>query len=306
MYSIRKGELVAFKAVCHGSRSPAEVARAAGQSAISTYRAVQSLTEKRLIEARRDGKRLELRRTPHLHSKALAAYLDGKGRPVAPLIGSRLLVLLSVSNRPKTLDRISKETWLGRESVRRVVWELKGFGAAVHEDGYVSIPQTDTALVRFLGDFSKGACEAVLESLSSTGTVLWSEGLQFVFSARKFEDTKGVNETGMTAMAKRGLPATSDKRHYHYAYWRPRLRPEDIALHNVLIDPCSTKGVSHSLLFLAKEGYNQEYLREQGAAMGEGELADKIVTYLSGGPVDDARFPSRSGMTRLYAQFGVR
>ncbi len=306
MYSLRKGELTAFKAVCHGAKSPAEVARASGQSAISTYRAVQSLSSKKLIEARKNGKRLELRRTSHLHSRALAAYLEGKGRPIAPLIGSRLLVLLSVSNRPKTLDRIAKETWLGRESVRRAVWELKGFGAVVYEDGYAFIPQTDTALVRFLGDFSKGACEAVLESLSSTGTVLWSEGLQFVFSARKFEDTKGVSETGMTAMAKRGLLATSDKKHYHYAYWRPRLRTEDIALHNVFIDPCSTKGVSHSLLFLAKEGYNPEYLTEQGAAMGAGELADKIVTYLGGEPVNDARFPSRSGMTRLFSQYGVR
>lgn len=306
MYTLRKNELRAFKSVCRGAKTSDQLERATGMSRISTYRTIQSLSSKKLLAVDREGKHLRLRPDPRGHSKALAAYLDGKDRPIAPLIGSRLLVLLSVSNRPKTLERIAKETWLGRESVRRVVWELKGFGAAVHEDGYVFIPQTDTALVRFLGDFSKGACEAVLESLSSTGTVLWSEGLQFVFSARRFEDTKGVSETGMTAMAKRGLPATSDKKHYHYAYWRPRLRTEDIALHNVLIDPCSTKGVSHSLLFLAKEGYNPEYLNEQGAAMGAGELVDKIVTYLGGEPVNDARFPSRSGMTRLFSQYGVR
>jgi predicted transcriptional regulator len=306
MYTFRKNELRVFKTICHGARSTDEVKRSTGISAISVYRAVQSLTSKKLIGAERTGKRLRLSRTPHGHSKALAAYLEGKKRPVEPLIGSRFLVLLSVSSNRKDLDRIAKETWLTSESVRRVVWELKGLGVVTQKGRSVSIPPSDTALVHFLKDFSKGACETVLESVAATGTVLWSEGLQFVFSARRFEDTKGVNETGMTAMSKRGIPAISDMRHYHYAYWRPRLRAEDIALHNVLIDPRNSRGVSHSLLFLIKEGYDYRYLTEQGEAVGAGALSERIVRYLGGEAVDDARFPSRSGMTRLCAQYGVR
>ena len=306
MLVLRKNELRVFKAICHGAKSTAKVEKSTGISAISIYRAVQSLSSKKLVEARRTGKRLVLSRTSHGHSKALAAYLEGEGRPIEPLVGSRLLVLLSVSSNRKDLDRIAQETWLTSESARRVVWELKRYGAVVQEGRNVSVPQLDTALVRFLRDFSKGACETVLESLAATGTVLWNEGLQFVFSAKRFDYTKGVNETGMTAMFKRGLPATSDRRHYHYAYWRPRLRPEDIALHNVLIDPRSTRGISHSLLFLIKEGYDPEYLVAQGKAVGAGDLSEMIVRYLGGEAVDDARFPSRSGMTRLCAQYGVK
>jgi len=306
MYVFRKNELRVFKAICHGAKSTADVEKSTGMSTISVYRTVQSLSSKKLIEAGRTGKRLRLSRSPHGHSKALAAYLEGKGRPIEPLIGSRLLVLLSVSGNRKDLDRIAQETWLTSESARRVVWELKGLGMVTQEGRSVSIPRSDTALVHFLRDFSKGACEAVLESVAASGTVLWSEGLQFVFSARRFDDTKGVNETGMTAMSKHGIPAISDTRHYHYAYWRPRLRTEDIALHNILIDPRNSRGVSHSLLFLIKQGHDPVYLMEQGEAVGAGALSERIARYLGGETVDDARFPSRSGMTRLCAQYGIR
>lgn len=306
MFTLRKNELWTFKSICRGDETVPAIAKASGASTISTYRAVQSLSSKHLVKGERQGKRIRLTRSAYGHSMALAAFLEGKGRSIEPLIGSRLPVLLSVSSNPKGLDRVAHETWLSRESARRVIWELRGLGVAEQDRRRVGIPATDTALTRFLRDFSKGACEATLESLAPSGNVLWSEGLQFVFSASRFESTKGVSETGMTAMAKRGLAPTSYKKYYHYAYWRPRLRVEDIALHNILIDPCNPRGVSHSLMFLIKEGFDRERLTAEGGTVGEGTLAELMARYLEGNPVDDPRFPSRSGMTRLCTQYHVR
>jgi predicted transcriptional regulator len=305
MYVLNRNELRVFESISKGVRTTADLAKALGLSAISVYRAVELLSSSKMIEARRTGKRLRLSLSAHGHSKALAAYLEGGGRPIDPLVGSRFLVLISVSSNPKSLDRVTEEVGLRRGSVRRIVWALKDYGAISQDKRTISIPQSDTTLLRFLQDFSKGACTAILESIAPMGTVLWSEGLEFLFSTRTPVKVRGVSETGITAMSRRGLRFISDTRYYHYAYIGKRLRKEDIALHQILIDPSSTRNISYSLLLLMKEGYDPTYLAKQGDALAARVLADQIARYLSGGDVDNPYFPTRSDMAELRAQYGV-
>jgi predicted transcriptional regulator len=306
MYALNRNELRTFKAICDGAKSTADLAVVLKVSAISVYRAVESLSSKRMIETRRTGKRLLLSPSAHCHSKALAAYLGGSGRPIEPLIGSRLLVLLSVSSIPKSLDRVAEEVMLSSESVRRIVWALKGFGAIHQDKSTLMIPQQDTAMVRFSQDFSKGASMAKLESIAPAGTILWNEGLEFMFTSRTPVSSRGVSETGITAMSKRGLQFMSTAMYYHFAYWRPRLKKEDIAMHQILIDPNSTRNISYGLLFLMREGYNPTYLAKTGYAIGAGVLARQIAVYLKGEVVENPHFPSQSGMEQLRAQYGVK
>jgi len=305
MYVLNRNELRVFKAICDGAKSTADLENALRISTISVYRAAQSLSSSKIIEITREGKRILLSPSPHGHSKALTAYMEGNGRPIEPLIGSRLLVLLSVSSNSKSMDRIAEEVMLTSESVRRITWALKSFGAVRQEKRTISIPQSDTALVRFLQDFSKGACDAMLESIAPTGTVLWNEGLEFIFSSRSPVNTRGVSETGITAMSKRGLRFISDTRYYHCAFWRPRLKKEDIAMHQILIDPNSTRNISYALLFLMKEGYNPLYIAKLGDAAGAGVHSRQVVEYLRGGVVENPHFPSKSDMAQLRTQYGV-
>ena len=305
MYELTKSELVVFRSVCDGLGSMADLRAASGLSALSVYRTAQSLSSKKLVTVQREGRRLVLSAGPHGHSKALASYLEGGRRPIEPLIGSRLLVLLSISSNPKDLGRVAKETKLAAETVRRLAWALKGFGAVSQERRTISIPRSDVVLARFLRDFSKGACAAVLEDKAATGTVLWSEGLEFVFTARRLDDAAGVQETGITAMSRRGLQFISDAKYYHFGYWRARLRPEDIALHNLLVNPNSTRSIAYSLLFLTKERYNPKYLLQQGESVGAGEIAGQVVRYLNGEAVDSTHFPGRDELKEMGSQYGV-
>lgn len=305
MYVLNRSEFRVFKAICDGVKSTADLEKILKISTISVYRAARSLSSSRIIEITREGKRILLTPSPHGHSKALAAYMKGNGRPIEPLIGSRLLVLLSVSSNSKSMDRVAEEVMLTSESVRKIVWALKGFGAVHQEKRTISIPQSDTALVRFLQDFSKGACDAMLESIAPTGTVLWNEGLEFIFSSRGPVSTHGVSETGITAMSKRGLQFISDTKYYHCARWRPRLRREDIAIHQILVDPNNTRSISYCLLFLMKEGFNPSYLVKLGDAVGAGELSKQVIEYLRGGAVENPHFPSKSDMAKLRDQYMV-
>jgi predicted transcriptional regulator len=305
MYTVNRNELRIFRAICNGAKSTADLANALGISTLSVYRAAQKLSSSKIIDVTRTGKRLLLSPSPYSHSAALATYLRASERPIEPLIGSRLLVLLSVSSNPKSLKRVAKEVKLTSESVRKIVSMLKNFGAIFQEKRMISIPRSDIALVRFLQDYSRGACAAKLESFATSGTILWSEGIEFIFSSRTPVRTSDASETGITAMSKRGLQFISDSRYYHYAYWRPRLKREDIALHQILTDPNNTRSISYSLLFLMKEDYNPSYLAELGDSTGAGVLSRQVIEYLRGSPVENPHFPSRSDMARLRAQYGV-
>lgn len=305
MYALNKNELRVFQCICDGQYSATELSEATGLSVISIYRIVQSLSSKKLATSQRRGKSKVIARSHHGHSRALATYLEGNLRPIESLIGSRLLVMLSVSSNPKTIERIARETRLAEESIRKIIWELKGFGSITQDGDMVSIPPSDRALTRFLREFSEGACAAVLEDIASSGAVLWSEGLQFIFAAREPCDAPGVRDTGVTAMSRHGLQFLSDTKYRYYAYWKPRLRPEDIALHNVLIDPNSSRGIAYSLLLLQKTGYRKTYLRLQGESMGAGELAEQMIRYLDGESVENPFFPTREDMNELLGQYEV-
>lgn len=305
MYVLNRNELRVFNALCEGAGSITDIRDIADISVTSVYRAVNSLSSSKLAEGKRSGRRMKLSPGHHGHSKALCSYLEGSRRPIDPLIGSGLLVLLSVSSNPKQMGRLTEEVRRSHESVRRIIWSLRRFGAVSQEREKISIPPSDTVLERFLKDFSKGACEAMLESIEPTGTVIWSEGIEFIFATRKTVNAPGVNETGITAMAKRGLRFMSDTRYYHYAHWEPRLRNEDIAIHQILVDPNSTRNISYGLLFLLKEGYSRAYLARLGDALGISALAGQIDAYLRGGFVKNPHFPSRSEMAELREQYEV-
>lgn len=306
MYTLNKNEIRVFRSICEGHASATELSEATSLSVISIYRIVQSLLSKKLAISQRRGKSNIITRSHHGHSRALAAYLEGSIHSIESLIGSRLLVMLSVSSNPKTIERIARETRLAEESIRKIIWELRGFGSITQDGDMVSIPPSDRVLTRFLREFSEGACAAVLEDIASSAAMQWSEGLQFIFTTREPCDTLGVRDTGITAMSRRGLQFLSDTKYGYYAYWRPSLRPEDIALHNVLIDTNSSRGIAYSLLFLQKTGYRKTYLRLQGEAIGAGELSEQMIRYLDGESVENPFFPTREDMNELLEQYEVR
>lgn len=305
MYTLNRNELRVFQSICDGRSSATELSEETSLSVISIYRIVQSLSSKKLVISQRRRKSNVITRSHHGHSRALATYLEGSLRSIESLIGSRLLVMLSVSGNPKAMERIARETRLAEESIRKIIWELKGFGSITQDGDMVSIPPSDRTLTRFLREFSEGACAAFLEDMNSAGAVLWSEGLQFIFATRAPCDAPGVRDTGITAMSRHGLQFLSDTKYGYYAYWRPSLRAEDIALHNVLIDANSPRGIAYSLLFLQKTGYRKTYLRRQGESMGAGKVVEQMIRYLDGETVENPFFPTREDMNELLEQYEV-
>ena len=306
MYKFTANELKVFKSVCLGNESIGDINKSANVSINTIYRSLESLRKKKTIsnDYRRER---SISISSHSHATALKDYIMLSEFPLDAFVGSKFLILLSISSFPKDIRRISKETRLKGESVRTLVWRLKRYGM-IDQKGksMISVSPSNVHLMRFLQDFSKGSCNAILEERAKSGIMLWNEGLQFIFSAKTLNNRVDVRRTGITAMSDYGLQFISDTDYYHYAYWHPFLRSEDVAIHNLLTNPTSVRTVSYSLLLLRKTGFDPSYFVREAKYVGISKLARGIRNYLIHKEVHLGSLPDERDLEALFSQYGVK
>jgi hypothetical protein len=305
MYTFNKNELRTFREICLGSSTVEEVVRSTHLPQPTVYRILASLERKRVVRPRKGGYREPVLMSHYAHSEALRDYLLTACHPLESIADSKLLVLLSISSTPKTLKRISTETRLTVGTTEKYVRALDSVGMTYRKDLGVSMSPSDARTIAFLERFSRGADDSVISDLTDRGVILWNEGLQFIFSTPEGRTIQGAIPTAITAMARFGLDFMPTQSYYHYAYWRPSLRVEDIALHNILVDPFSTRNTSYSLLLLRKTGFAATYLLEEGRNLGMETKASDIARYLRGKGVQDKFFPTRAELNELCRQYHV-
>lgn len=304
MFTFTKNELEIFRAVCLENKSVSDIVESTAPSSKTVYRLVETIEKDGLV--RKQGERgARFAPSTDLHAVALKKYVLSDGRPLDAIVGSRLLVLLSISNFPKGIKRIAKETKLKQETVRVLIWSLRTYGIVMQEGSKIKISPTDTFMIQFLQDFSRGANLKIMEEKTKVGAMLWSDGLEFIFSAPSLSDPVGVKKTGITAMAEYGLDFISETNYYYYAYWHPDLKVEDVAIHNLLIGPNSVRNISYSILLLKKTGYDRRYLTKEARCVGINKLVREVLDIAEGKEVANPFLPSKMDMESLYAQYGV-
>jgi len=305
MFTLSNNELLIFQSLCYKHQSVDELVTASGLSSKTVYRLTSSLTSKGLIVRLTRGK--GFLPAASLHGVALRNYAISNQHSLDAISGSRLLILLSLIQSPKGMNRIALETRLRQETVRTLSWRLRRIGVVSHAiNGALQVSPTDTAIVRFLTDFSKGASIHIMQKKSKEAAMIWSGGLELIFSADAVDDHEGVERTAPSAMCDFGVPLLSAGRDYYYhAHWNPKLRPEDVALHSILIDPGSTRAAAYSILLLKKAGFDQAYLMEEAKRLGMGDVAKDMVRLLSGRGGVGPRMPTMSDLEDLYRLYGV-
>jgi hypothetical protein len=119
------------------------------------------------------------------------------------------------------------------------------------------------------------------------------------------EDSNGIRKTGISAMANYGIPFVSETVYYHYSNWNSELKPENIAIHNLLSNPFSSRVVSYSILLLKKTGFDKVYLLEQSRYTGIENLVKDMISILSGRVAKNRFMPNLADLEDLYVQYGV-
>ena len=178
----------------------------------------------------------------------------------------------------KSIMQIAKETRLKQETVRVLVWNLKKFGLVTQQGSKISISPTDLLMKQFLQDFSRGMNLRIMQDKTKVGNMLWSAGLECIFSTSSLDDLTEIQKTGISAMADHGLQFISETKYCYYSYWHHELKAEDIAIHSLLMGPFGTRGISYSLLLLKKTRLTQipneggQACRYQQAGKGNDKL----------------------------------
>lgn len=304
-FTFTKNQLEIFRAICQGNLSVNDIVMSTNPSSKTVYRIVEALNNEKVISSHGD-RGVQFIPSADLHATALKRYVMSNEHPLEAIVGSKLLVLLSISYIPKNIKRIAKETKLKEDTVRVLVWSLRNYGMVTQEKSKIAISPTDVFMTQFLQDFSRGLNIKIMEEKTKVGIMLWSGGLECIFSASSLDNSKGAQKTGISAMANYGLQFLSETNYYYYSFWHPDLRIEDIAIHNLLINQHSTRGISYSTLLLKKIGFDSKYLLKEARCVGINKLVKEIIDFMSGRNATNPFLPSRIDIADLYRQYGVQ
>lgn len=268
------------------------------------YDLVHSLEKKKTVTFEK-GRHGSIVPSNHLHASALKQLLLPGTPPLKVLVGGKLLILLAIAFRPKAISQISAETGLKVSSISRQLLELKHYGLIWQEGEEMVLTPSAPYVKRFLDDFSKGACMAILENKAKKGRLLWNDGLQFIFSTTEFDDDDGVYETGVSAITRRGLKFFLHTGYFYYSFNHHEPGSVEVALHVILADPMSSRAIGIAMLFLKKMGYDEMELLRTAQALGLEGRARQMIDFLNGMDIGDPTFPCRKDTNELFRQYGV-
>ncbi len=303
-YVFTSSQLEVFREICLGRKTVREIAQFSDQSIKTVYRITEILRNSGILTAS-GSHGAHFTPSTDLRSAALKRYLLSEKHPVDAITGSKLLLLLSISQMPKSIDRISKETCLKYDTVRVLAWALKNYGVVTQTRDEIVISPTAASITQFLQDFSKGMNLRIMEQRTKVGILTWSGGLECIFSTRALDDSSNVKKTGISAMGSYGLRFITENDYYYYSNWNSDLRPEDIAIHNILTNPFSSTVIGYSILFLKRTGFDSDYLLEVSRDAGIEELVKDMTRAMAGEVVKNKFIPTPDDMRDLSAQYGV-
>ena len=293
-----------FRAMCHGASSISIIARSTGLSEITVQRAVHQMHDLDLVLTHRE-RPIRIEPPPTGQAVAPRPPIIPEKSPLTAIIGAKLLVLLSLLSAPKDLERISMETRLKRETVRVLTWKLRTLGALSTDGDSVFISPGYQALSKFLTGFSAGVNDRAMKGLVKDGVMLWTGGLEFIFASKTDPVPASVRLTGPSAMTSHGVELISSQRYYHCSYWDEEPGVEDIAIHNILIDPHSARGIGHSILLLKKAGYDRGQLLKTSAYAGIQDTVSAAIDRMEGRPSNHPFLPNEAELKELFRQYGV-
>ncbi len=308
MRSFTSNELRVFRSICQGDDTVKKISKSTGLSLKPVYNLLGELADKGIVNITA-GKPRRFKPGGDLHASALRRFLIEDEHPIDSIVGSKFLILLSITHHGKTEKKIAEETGLKPSSVRRLILQLQYYGLVDKHGNETLLSPSARSMNALLSDFSAGYASMMVRQKSKDGILLWDDGLHFLFSATELNDPSGVMVTGISAMAAYGIDFFTPKEYYYFTYGAKngakKLDAVDIALHAMLVDPTSPRAIGDAMLLLKKKGIKKELLLREAESVGLKKRALQIVDFFEGKDIDDPTFPSQADVESLFMQYGV-
>ena len=270
-------------------------------------RTIADLVEKGLVYTERDGRQ---KRIIPSDSRAVEVYQSlvrqhsHIGFP--ELLTSKTLEVLYYLDQPRTVSEIADQSDNYRNTVNRVLKQLRDRGLVGTDNGYYNFNGDFDRLHEFAYELAHHLHRQRLEAVASNGTILWEDYDEFLTQTETEVETEHFHETGLARFAAFDLQFLLTRhRYYFYSENVKEVSPAELCCHTLLIDD-DTRHHSYCLLLLSSIDVDKSELREQAAKYGLEDEIDGLIQYFeTQGALENDRLPQWNEFQDLAADYEV-
>jgi len=158
----------------------------------------------------------------------------------------------------------------------------------------------------FIRELSNFVNLKLATQVSEDAAIVWASGSQFIIcvAAGTAITDERFKLTATSALAAYGVTLISNVEYYFFSPSGRALRPEDVALHTILVDGVSN--VMYVLIFLAKTKISQDYLLKAADKLGLRGQVEAMLRFLtSHKPQPNAVLPNWDEFAEKARDYGV-
>jgi DNA-binding Lrp family transcriptional regulator len=181
----------------------------------------------------------------------------------------------------QTLSDIKEYLSIPRNTLWRHMKNFKSRGI-ITQEGKIN-PQF-RGLSEFLKEYQSFFAKKIASTLSENALILWQEGMDFLVRTPKNtrQATENFHKTATSKFSEYGLPLFSEFDIYFYSTDKKTIRPEDVILHTLLIEPNNVRYTTYALLLLRKvhKQIDLTYLQKESERSGLKNQIDAMLQFL--------------------------
>ena len=136
-------------------------------------------------------------------------------------------------------------------------------------------------LSEFLKEYQSFFAKKIASTLSDNALILWQQDMEFLLRTQQNtrQAAENFHKTATSKFSEYGLPLFSEFDIYFYSTNKKTIRPEDIILHTLLIEPNNVRYTTYALLLLkkVKKQIDLTYLQKEAERIG---LKNQITAML--------------------------
>ena len=296
MITLNSKDWIVLDAVARGSTDLRMIAESIDRSLNRTSVIVSRLCEIGLLKRRREGLsfRIELADvglSGHLKRLMLA------GLPLGSYLSdSKLIVLATIAGADWGLNApdIAWITGLSNSTVSQAIHDALRFGILRKEGRRYRLGGRIDALRDFLLEYARFSNERVASNLKKGSAVAWYLGPDFIIETNGEISGGLAQPTGTTAFSIGDLQTVGERYYYHIVGRKRKLRPEDHAIDNLLLERGNVSLLTYSLIYLKHKGKKVDWKHVERLCRiyGLGNLGSQMAKYLREGRGIMTGFPN--------------
>ena len=178
----------------------------------------------------------------------------------------------------QTLSAFKESLNVPRNTRWRHVKNFKSRGI-VTQEGKIN-PQF-RGLSEFLAEYQSFFAKKIASTISDNALILWQQNMEFIVRTPRnnMETAENFHKTATAKFSEYGLPLFSEFDIYFYSTNKKTIRPEDVILHTLLIEPNNVRYTTYALLLLrkVKKQIDLTYLQKEAERLG---LKNQIAAML--------------------------